>query len=148
MLVDEVPEIGEDWDDIAKDFDRVIMPGCASIATLVRAKQFIDCRALRSITHWQHPNFYAYFPANTTFECILADMYAGAVSNPGFNWLCSPACTELESKVMDWVAKLLGLDSTFWNEGKVGGGVIMVSSLPFGRSNLPSTPQSSLSEQS
>lgn len=44
-----------------------------------------------------------------------------------FNWLCSPACTELESKVTDWVAKLLGLDSTWCNEGKVGGGVIMVS---------------------
>lgn len=46
-----------------------------------------------------------------------------------FNWLCSPACTELESKVTDWVAKLLGLDSTWCNEGKVGGGVIMVSRL-------------------
>ncbi|BGP22556.1 aromatic-L-amino-acid decarboxylase [Rhodotorula toruloides] len=106
LIGDEVPEKGEPWDDIAKDFDRVILPG---------------------ITHWQHPNFYAYFPANTTFECILADMYVGAVSNPGFNWLCSPACTELESKVTDWVAKLLGLDQSWCNEGMVGAGVIQGS---------------------
>ncbi|GAA5964648.1 hypothetical protein JCM8115_004696 [Rhodotorula mucilaginosa] len=106
LIGDEVPEEGEQWGNIANDFDRVILPG---------------------ITHWQHPNFFAYFPANTNYECILADMYAGAVSNPGFNWLCSPACTELESKVTDWVAKLLGLDSTWCNEGKVGGGVIMGS---------------------
>ncbi|KAL7342080.1 pyridoxal phosphate-dependent transferase [Rhodotorula toruloides] len=106
LIGDEVPEKGEPWADIAKDFDRIILPG---------------------ITHWQHPNFYAYFPANTTFECILADMYVGAVSNPGFNWLCSPACTELESKVTDWVAKLLGLDQSWCNEGMVGAGVIQGS---------------------
>ncbi|GAA5948455.1 hypothetical protein JCM21900_002712 [Sporobolomyces salmonicolor] len=106
-LIDaQAPEEGEAWDAIASDFDRVIMPG---------------------ITHWQHPNFYAYFPANTTYESILADMHVGAVSNPGFNWLCSPACTELESVVMDWVAKLIGLNESWWNEGKVGGGVIMGS---------------------
>lgn len=89
--------------------------------------------------------FMAYFPANTTYESILADIYAGAVSNPGgseprpgsvtslihhstgFNWLCSPACTELEVVQMDWVAQLLGLDSSFHNSGNVGGGVIMGS---------------------
>ncbi|GAA5837794.1 hypothetical protein JCM9279_006861 [Rhodotorula babjevae] len=103
LIADEAPQEGEPWENISQDFDRVILPG---------------------ITHWQHPNFYAYFPANTTYECILADMYAGAVSNPGFNWLCSPACTELESKATDWVAKLHGLDHTWQNEGQVGGGVI------------------------
>ncbi|GAA6062475.1 hypothetical protein JCM10212_000010 [Sporobolomyces blumeae] len=106
MIADQAPEKGEDWDKIASDFDRVIMPG---------------------ITHWQHPNFYAYFPANTTYESILADMHVGAVSNPGFNWLCSPACTELESVVMDWVAKLLGFNEGWWNKGGVGGGIIMGS---------------------
>ncbi|GAA6020111.1 hypothetical protein JCM11491_006401 [Sporobolomyces phaffii] len=106
MIASEAPKEGQAWDEIAKDFDRVIMPG---------------------ITHWQHPNFYAYFPANTTYESILADMYTGAVSNPGFNWLCSPACTELESVVMDWVAKLLGLNEGWMNEGGVGGGIIMGS---------------------
>lgn len=60
-------------------------------------------------------------------ESILADIYVGAVSNPGFNWLCSPACTELEVVMMDWVGKMLGLDKSFWNESGVGGGIIMVS---------------------
>jgi len=54
-------------------------------------------------------------------------MYTGAVSNPGFNWLCSPACTELESVVMDWVAKMLGFNEGWMNAGGVGGGIIMVS---------------------
>ncbi|GAA5907237.1 uncharacterized protein JCM6883_006188 [Sporobolomyces salmoneus] len=104
MIERQAPKEGEPWEKIAQDFDRVIMPG---------------------ITHWQHPNFYAYFPANTTYESILADIHLGAVSNPGFNWLCSPSCTELETVVMDWVAKLLGLDQSWWNESKTGGGIIM-----------------------
>ncbi|GAA5945127.1 uncharacterized protein JCM15063_006528 [Sporobolomyces koalae] len=106
LIAPQAPEEGQPWDEIAQDFDRVILPG---------------------ITHWQHPNFYAYFPANTTYESILADMYTGAVSNPGFNWLCSPACTELESVVMDWVAKLLGFNEGWMNQGGVGGGIIMGS---------------------
>ncbi|ORY75336.1 aromatic-L-amino-acid decarboxylase [Leucosporidium creatinivorum] len=100
------PVEGEEWSTIAADFDKVILPG---------------------ITHWQAPMFMAYFPANTTYESILADIYAGAVSNPGFNWLCSPACTELEVVQMDWVAQLLGLDESFHNASNVGGGIIMGS---------------------
>lgn len=99
-----MPEKGEPWDEIAKDFDRVILPGFVALSRSAfpvwssRRSQSCD-----SITHWQHPNFWAYFPANvstvsgffrctrltpvvyaqTTFECILADMYVGAVSNPG-----------------------------------------------------------------
>ncbi|GAA5858964.1 hypothetical protein JCM8547_007178 [Rhodosporidiobolus lusitaniae] len=103
LLPQAPPENGEEWSEIAGDFDRVVLPG---------------------ITHWQHPSFFAYFPANTNYESILADMYAGAVSNPGFNWSCSPTCTELESVVMDWVAKLLGLDSRFHNASGVGAGVL------------------------
>lgn len=82
------------------------------------------------ITHWQHGSFFAYFPANTTYESILADIYTGAVSNPGFNWACSPACTELEVVMMDWVAKMLGLDPSFHNSSNVGGGILMVCSSP------------------
>lgn len=66
----------------------------------------------------------AYFPANSSYESILADIYAGAISNPGFNWLCSPACTELEVRVMDWVGQMIGLDSSFLNSSGVGGGVM------------------------
>lgn len=75
----------------------------------------------------------AYFPANSTYESILADIFAGAVSNPGFNWACSPACTELEVIMMDWVAKMLGLDASFLNESSVGGGIIMVRQRPCSR---------------
>lgn len=95
------------------------------------------------ITHWQHPSFFAYFPSITNFESILADMYATSVSNPGFNvslasstsplansfvgqWNCSPACTELEMVVMDWAAKLFGLDPIFHGNSGVGGGIILV----------------------
>jgi aromatic-L-amino-acid decarboxylase len=55
-------------------------------------------------------------------------MLSSSVTNPGFNWACSPACTELEMIVMDWAAKLLGLDHTFYIESKSGGGVIQVRS--------------------
>ncbi|KAI5475280.1 glycoside hydrolase family 13 protein [Pseudohyphozyma bogoriensis] len=106
MIPTEAPVEGEAWSAIAKDFDDVILPG---------------------ITHWQHPGFLAYFPANTTYESILADILAGAVSNPGFNWTCSPACTELEVVMMDWTAKLFGLDASFHNASNVGGGIIMGS---------------------
>ena len=68
----------------------------------------------------------AYFPANVSFESILAEIYVGAVSNPGFNWLCSPASTELEGVVMDWLAKLFGLAPAFHNSSRQGGGVMMV----------------------
>ncbi|KAK4052980.1 hypothetical protein OIO90_004104 [Microbotryomycetes sp. JL221] len=108
MLPKQAPDQGEQWSDIVSDFDKVILPG---------------------ITHWQHPMFAAYFPANTTYESILADIYAGSVSNPGFNWIASPACTELEVVQMDWVAKMLGLDGSFHNASNIGGGIIMTHSL-------------------
>ncbi|SCZ95906.1 BZ3500_MvSof-1268-A1-R1_Chr8-1g09875 [Microbotryum saponariae] len=105
QIPDTAPVEGEAWQDIADDFDKIIMPG---------------------LTHWQSPNFYAYFPANTTFESIIADIMVGGVSNPGFNWLCSPACTELEVRMMDWCASLFGLDESFHNSSKEGGGIIHV----------------------
>lgn len=62
-----------------------------------------------------------------TLHRILADMFTGAVSNPGFNWSCSPACTELEMIVTDWSTKMFGLDKGgFLGEDGVGGGCIMV----------------------
>ncbi|KAI5451978.1 hypothetical protein NCC49_001277 [Naganishia albida] len=106
QLPDHAPEKGEDFSVIARDFQEQIMPG---------------------ITHWQHPSFFAYFPSITNFESILADMYATSVSNPGFNWNCSPACTELEMVVMDWAAKLFGLDPIFHGNSGVGGGIILGS---------------------
>ncbi|KAI0364197.1 aromatic-L-amino-acid decarboxylase [Pilatotrama ljubarskyi] len=100
------PEEAEDFASIADDFQKLILPG---------------------ITHWQHPNFFAYFPTAASFEGILGDLYSSSVSNPGFNWLSSPACTELEQVVMDWCAKLIGLGDHFLNKSGVGGGVIQTT---------------------
>lgn len=58
---------------------------------------------------------------------MLADLYAASVSNPGFNWICSPACTELEQVVMDWMARVLGLEGVFRMGSGIGGGIILVS---------------------
>nr|XP_018265527.1 aromatic-L-amino-acid decarboxylase [Kwoniella dejecticola CBS 10117]OBR87685.1 aromatic-L-amino-acid decarboxylase [Kwoniella dejecticola CBS 10117] len=106
QLPTSAPEDGQEFSTIQQDFGKLILPG---------------------ITHWQSPSFFAYFPSNSTFECMIADMLASSVSNPGFNWICSPACTELEQVVVEWAAKLLGLEKTFWGSSGVGGGVIMGS---------------------
>ncbi|ODN77468.1 hypothetical protein L202_04644 [Cryptococcus amylolentus CBS 6039] len=105
-LPDEAPVKGEPFDQIAASFKSDVLPG---------------------ITHWQSPNFYAYFPANSTFESMIADLYAASVSNPGFNWICSPASTELEQVVVDWAAKMFGLSPAFLSSSKIGGGVIQGS---------------------
>lgn len=78
------------------------------------------------ITHWQSPNFMAFFPASSTYPGILGDMWSSALTAPAFNWLCSPATTELETIVMDWVAQMLVLPPGFMSKG-TGGGVIQGS---------------------
>ncbi|KAI0342421.1 hypothetical protein BDW22DRAFT_1357765 [Trametopsis cervina] len=106
LIPSSAPEEGEDFQQIADDYQRCIMPG---------------------LTHWQHPSFFAYYPTACTFEGILGDLYATSTVNPGFNWGCSPACTELEAIVMDWSAKLFGLADHFLNSSEVGGGVIQTT---------------------
>jgi aromatic-L-amino-acid/L-tryptophan decarboxylase len=90
----------------------------------------------------QSPNFYAYFPANFSFPGFLGDMLCGGFDVIGFSWvlvflycfvlfrynsyncqICSPACTELETIVMDWLAKMINLPD-FYHSSKKGGGVI------------------------
>ena len=67
----------------------------------------------------------AFFPATVTYPSILGEMYSAAFTAPAFNWLCSPACTELEVVVLDWVAKATGLPGCFLSNSKTrGGGVI------------------------
>lgn len=75
------------------------------------------------LTHWQSPKFMAFFPCNSSFEAMLGEMYSGAFNAAAFNWVCSPAITELETVVMDWVAKLIALPSDFLSDGE-GGGII------------------------
>ncbi|WFD27924.1 hypothetical protein MNAN1_002932 [Malassezia nana] len=107
-LPSEAPDQGEPWSAIIGDYDKHILPG---------------------MTHWQHPMFFGFFPANATYEGILADMLACMTNNPAFNWNASPAVTELEFVVLDWVAKMLGLSSDFLSldTSHNGGGIIFGS---------------------
>ncbi|KAF2123179.1 pyridoxal-dependent decarboxylase conserved domain-containing protein [Lophiotrema nucula] len=75
------------------------------------------------LTHWQSPKYMAFFPCNSSFPGMLGEMYSGAFNAAAFNWICSPAVTELETVVMDWVAKLLNLPECYLSAGE-GGGII------------------------
>jgi aromatic-L-amino-acid decarboxylase len=107
LIPEEAPEEGEKWEDIMKDIERVIMPG---------------------VTHWHSPQFHAYYPTANSYPAIVADMLSGAIACIGFTWIASPACTELEVVMMDWLGKLLDLPSKFLATGSngKGGGVIQV----------------------
>ncbi|KAK9480462.1 pyridoxal-dependent decarboxylase conserved domain-containing protein [Lipomyces japonicus] len=105
LLPEDIPQDPESWDTILNDFNTKIVPG---------------------LTHWQSPNFLAFFPANTSFPSILGETFSAAFSAPAFNWICSPAVTELETIVLEWLAKLLALPKAFHSVGQ-GGGVIQGS---------------------
>lgn len=96
------PPGGEGIDDLLADLDRIVVPG---------------------LTHWQHPSFFAYFPANTSTPSILGDLIASALGVQGMIWATSPAATEVETHVMDWLVDLLGLSDRFLSTSS-GGGVI------------------------
>ena len=96
------PEYGEPFQEVLQDLDDKIMPG---------------------ITHWQHPSFFAYFPANSSGPAILGDLLASGLGVQGMLWATSPAATELETLVLDWLAELLDLPDRFRSDGP-GGGVI------------------------
>jgi aromatic-L-amino-acid decarboxylase len=86
----------------------------------------LDDVVLPGITHWQHPAFFAYFPANASGPAILADLLASGLGVQGMLWATSPAATELETHTLDWLATLLGLPDRFRSDGP-GGGVIQHS---------------------
>jgi len=96
------PQRGEAFEDVLKDVDRVIVPG---------------------ITHWQSPNFFAYFPCNASGPGILGDLLSSGLGVQGMLWSTSPACTELETHVMDWLVGMLSLPDKFRSSSS-GGGVI------------------------
>ncbi|TGZ61933.1 hypothetical protein CRM22_007706 [Opisthorchis felineus] len=106
LMPAETPEEGEQWPDILHDVKKLIIPG---------------------LTHWQHPRFHAYFPAANSTPSILGDMLSAAFGCIGFSWAASPALTELEIVMLDWVGKLLKLPEQFLHEGNKGGGVIQCS---------------------
>lgn len=102
MLPPAPPVDGEPFENILADVDRVVMPG---------------------ITHWQSPNFFGYFPSNSSPPAILGELLSAGLGVQGMLWATSPACTELESHVMDWLVDMLGLPPAFKTTA-TGGGVI------------------------
>lgn len=96
------PQTGESMDEMMSDIDSKIMPG---------------------ITHWQSPNFYAYFPSNTSFPSILGDLISSGLGVQGMIWATSPAATELETRVLDWLAEMMGMPEKF-KSTSTGGGVL------------------------
>eukprot|EP01130_Rhizamoeba_saxonica_P007478 TRINITY_DN3029_c0_g1_i1.p1 TRINITY_DN3029_c0_g1~~TRINITY_DN3029_c0_g1_i1.p1 ORF type:complete len:485 (+),score=105.42 TRINITY_DN3029_c0_g1_i1:29-1456(+) len=102
-LPTEAPEQGQDFEEIMEDVQSVIMP---------------------HLTHWQHPNWFAFFASNSSYPSILGELLSAGLAQQGMLWETSPACTELEHVVMDWLAKLLQLPHEFTIESGVGGGVL------------------------
>ncbi|PZF87944.1 aspartate aminotransferase family protein [Micromonospora deserti] len=78
------------------------------------------------LTHWQHPGFFGYFPANTSGPSVLGDLVSAGLGVQGMLWATGPACTELETVLLDWLADLLELPKRF-HSGSGGGGVIQDS---------------------
>ncbi len=101
-LPPQAPEHGEPFDKMLADVDRLILPG---------------------ITHWQSPNFFAYFPSNSSGPAILGELLSAGLGVQGMLWSTSPACTELETHVLDWLADMLALPEQFRSSAS-GGGVI------------------------
>jgi aromatic-L-amino-acid decarboxylase len=81
---------------------------------------------LPGLTHWQSPNFFAYFPANSSIPSIMGDLVSSALGVQGMLWITSPACTELESHMLDWLADLCDLPAVFRSTA-TGGGVLQDS---------------------
>lgn len=83
----------------------------------------VQSKILPGVTHWQSPNYFAYFPSNSSIAGFLGEMLSAGINMVGFSWITSPAATELEMLVMDWLAKALNLPDDFLSTGQ-GGGVI------------------------
>ena len=79
------------------------------------AQIFADFQAdvLPGMTHWQHPSFFAYFPANSSPPSVLAEMLTATLAAQGMLWETSPAATEMETRVMDWLRQMIGLPEGF-----------------------------------
>ena len=92
QLPESAPEAGEAMEDIFADFERIIMPG---------------------MTHWQHPRFFAYFNCNANPPSVVADYLIATMSAQCMLWQTSPAATELETRVLDWLRQGLGLPEVF-----------------------------------
>ncbi|MFO8234010.1 MAG: pyridoxal-dependent decarboxylase [Bacteroidales bacterium] len=92
-LPSQAPEENESFTEIMKDLDNIIMPG---------------------ITHWQSPKFFAYFPANSSLPSLFAEMITAALGVQGMKWETSPAATELEEQIMNWLKRGIKLPEYFY----------------------------------
>jgi aromatic-L-amino-acid/L-tryptophan decarboxylase len=92
QLPDKAPQKGEPIREIFEDFKKIIMPG---------------------MTHWQHPGFHAYFPANSSYPSLLAEMLTATLAAQCMMWETSPSAAELEEQVMIWLRDMLGLPGEF-----------------------------------
>ena len=101
-LPKSAPQTGESFETMLRDIHQLILPG---------------------ITHWQSPNFFAFFPSNTSFPSIMGEMLSAGLGVQGMLWATSPACTELETHVLDWLVEMLALPKSF-SSATNGGGVI------------------------
>ena len=86
------PQDPEPFDEVLADLDRVIMPG---------------------ITHWNHPRFFAYFPSNAGLASVLADLVSSGLGSQAMSWQTSPAATELEETMMEWLRQAVALPDSF-----------------------------------
>jgi aromatic-L-amino-acid decarboxylase len=80
---------------------------------LDQALSALDRDVMPGITHWNHPSFFAYFPSNTSYASILADIVASGLGVQGMSWQTSPAATEVEEVVMDWLRQMVGLSEAW-----------------------------------
>ncbi len=96
------PRHGESFEQVMADVERIIMPG---------------------ITHWQSPSFFGFFPCNASGASILGELLSAGLGVQGMLWATSPACTELETHVLDWLVDMLDLPEQF-RSTTAGGGVI------------------------
>ncbi len=91
------------WDAIFADLDALITPG---------------------LTHWQSPSFFAFFPCNHSTPTVVAELLSAMLNVNGMNWATAPAVTELEIRMLDWMAQAFGLPACFHSDAPGGGGVI------------------------
>jgi aromatic-L-amino-acid decarboxylase len=92
LLPSEPPSRGEPLESVVAELDRIVLPG---------------------ITHWNHPGFFAYFPSNSSLASVLADLVSAGLGAQGMSWQTSPAATELEEVVLDWLRQMAGLSPEF-----------------------------------
>jgi aromatic-L-amino-acid decarboxylase len=100
------PEQPEPFEALLRDLDEIVLPG---------------------ITHWQAPGWFAWFPANASPPSILAELVSAGLGAQGMVWASSPALTEIEGHVLDWLVDLLGLPEHFKVATGPGGGAIQMS---------------------